>query len=177
MEQVFWLIPGRLAGRVGPAAVPWELPRLRSAGVQAILTLADDQCDPLEISAAGFAHLSLPLPPTEPADLPTERACLARVPRAFEFLDAQLSAGRAVLVHCAGGKDRTGMVMAHYLVRTQGIDVEAAIARVREVRPTALSAPGWEAMALRVSRALQQQESGPARRRRGPGARFGPSPS
>jgi protein-tyrosine phosphatase len=174
MERIFWLLPGRLAGREGPAIAPWALPRLREAGVQAILSLADDQCDPVEISAAGFAHLSLPLPPQEPADLPTERACLARLPRAFEFLDAQVCGGRAVLVHCAGGKDRTGMVMAYYLVRTQRLDAEAAIAQVRAVRPTALSAPGWEAMALRVIRALARAELGPARR--SVGARFGPSP-
>lgn len=174
MERIFWLVPGRLAGREGPALAPWSLPRLRAAGVQAILSLADDQCDPLEIRAAGFAHLSVPLPPREPADLLTERACLARVPRAFEFLDAQISAGRGVLVHCAAGKDRTGMVMAHYLARTQGLDAEAAIARVRAVRASALSAAGWEGMALRVVRALARPEPGP---RPLPRARFGPRPA
>ncbi len=161
MEPLFWLIPGRLAGRVGPAAAPWRLEALRAAGIQAVLSLADDQGDLGALGAAGFAHASLPLPPTEPADAATERACLARVPRAFAFLDAQLSAGRAALVHCAGGKDRTGVVLAHYLARTERLEARVAIARVRAVRPAALSAPGWESMALRVLRALAAAERRP----------------
>lgn len=165
MEHVFWLVPGRLAGRVGPAAVPWELARLRRAGIQAILNLADDQGDPAEIVAAGFAHCSVPLPPREPADAETERACLARVPRAAAFLDAQLAAGRGVLVHCSGGKDRTGMVLAHYLAREEGLDAEAAVARLRVVRPIALSAPGWEAMTVRVIRSLLAADAGRTRAR------------
>ncbi len=48
-----------------------------------------------------------------------------------------LAAGRRVAVHCAGGRGRTGTLLACYLVH-QGLDPAAAIARVREVRPGAV---------------------------------------
>ncbi len=42
-------------------------------------------------------------------------------------------------------------VLAAYLVRHHGLDVEEAIARLRAVRPTALSVPGYEATAWRFA--------------------------
>ncbi len=162
MERVFWVVPGRLAGREGPARVPWQLRSLRAAGFQAVLSLADDQCDPLELAAAGLAHASVPLPTRAPPDAEDERVCLARVPRAFAFLDAQLSAGRRVLVHCAAGRDRTGLVLAHYLARTRGLDAEGAIAQVRSARPDALLTEGWESLAVRVIRRLAKAPPRPA---------------
>jgi protein-tyrosine phosphatase len=53
-------------------------------------------------------------------------------------------------VHCVLGRDRTGLVLAHQLVRSSALTPAAAIAQVRQVCPNALSAPGWEQMAERV---------------------------
>ena len=55
-----------------------------------------------------------------------------------------------MLVHCAWGRDRTGLLLAYYLAREAGWTPRAAIARVREACPKALSATGWEAMAERI---------------------------
>jgi len=154
MQRIFWVVPGRLAGRPGPRREPWRIEEISGAGFQALLTLADDQGDPLSVRAAGLAHVCVPLPDAIPADAATERACRLALPRAFAFLDAQLTAGRRVLVHCAGGRDRTGLVLAHYLAHTRGLAAEEAIALVRVQRRDALGAEGWEALALRVIREL-----------------------
>jgi len=53
-------------------------------------------------------------------------------------------------VHCSAGKDRTGLFMSYFLIREFGLDVDAAIMRVRAVRPQAMSALGWETLARRV---------------------------
>ena len=55
-----------------------------------------------------------------------------------------------MLVHCAWGRDRTGLLLAYHLARTEKLTPRAAIARVRQVRPKAITAPGWEEMAERV---------------------------
>ena len=39
MEQVFWLIEGRLAGRPGPVQAPWDAAALRAGGLDAVLSL------------------------------------------------------------------------------------------------------------------------------------------
>jgi len=55
-----------------------------------------------------------------------------------------------VLVHCSAGKDRTGLFMSYSLMREHDLGVDEAIARVREVRPQAITALGWDALARRV---------------------------
>jgi protein-tyrosine phosphatase len=59
---------------------------------------------------------------------------------------AVLDAGGAVLLHCAGGKGRSGMVAARVLAE-RGLLPGVAIAAVRQVRPGAIETPGQEAWA------------------------------
>lgn len=151
MEYVFWLVPGRLAGRAGPNRRPWDLAGIRGLGIGAVLSVNDAAgCDPAEFSALGLIHRCIPLPPNEPPLDGDEALCREALPAAHEFVLAQHAAGRAVLVHCSAGKDRTGLLMSYYLMREHGLGVDEAIARVRAVRPIALSALGWEAMGRRV---------------------------
>jgi protein-tyrosine phosphatase len=58
-------------------------------------------------------------------------------------------------VHCSSGKDRTGLFLAYWAMRTEGLSAEAAIERVRSVRPIAFSAIGWDELALDVLTALE----------------------
>lgn len=53
---------------------------------------------------------------------------------------AAVSAGETVLIHCKGGRGRTGLLAAAALVQL-GYGPDAAIAAVRQVRPGALSVP------------------------------------
>ena len=58
MESLFWLDPGRLAGRPGPNAEPWDLGRLRAGGIGAVLSVNDGQdCVAAEFDAAGIDHI------------------------------------------------------------------------------------------------------------------------
>jgi protein-tyrosine phosphatase len=151
MEHVFWLLPGRLAGRAGPNRRPWDLGAIRSLGIGAVLSVNDGAgCDPTEFATLGLVYRCVPLPPNEPPLEGDEELCRLALPVAHEFVLAQHAAGRAVLVHCSAGKDRTGLLMSYYLMREYGLGVDAAIAKVRAARPIALSALGWEAMGRRV---------------------------
>jgi protein-tyrosine phosphatase len=159
MQDLFWLLPGRLAGRAGPNRRPWDLRALKSVGIDAVLSVNDGEgCEPTEFAALGLAHRCVPLPPNEPPLPGDEETCQALLPAAYEFVSAQHANGRAVLVHCSAGKDRTGLFMSYFLIREQGLDVDAAIARVRSVRPVAISAQGWERLARRVLARLRDPE-------------------
>ncbi len=149
MDRTYWLIPDRLCGRPGPAIAPWSLPDLRSAGIQSILSLAAEQ-SPLNLADEGFRYARVPIPPQVPPDRRVERACFASLPSAVEFVRSELEAGRCLLVHCAAGRDRTALVLAGHLASESGVSATEAIATVRQARPDALTAEGWEALAQRV---------------------------
>lgn len=160
MEHVFWLLPGRLAGRAGPNREPWDLREIRSLGIEAVLTLNDGEgCEPAAaFAAAGLEHHAVPFPPNEPPLPGYEELLLVALPAAYEFVHAQHVSRRAVLAHCSAGKDRTGLFMSYFLMRESALDVDTAIARVREVRPRALSAIGWEDLGRRVLARLEESE-------------------
>jgi len=160
MEQVFWLTEGRLAGRPGPVEAPWDAPALRAGGIEVVLSL-NSQADGEALAAAGLVHHHLPMPPLLPLTGLLQDLLLESLEPVLERLHEELTAGRSVLVHCHAGKDRTGLAMAAYLVRYEGLDVEEAIDRVRAVRPIAMSAPGY----LDTARRFAEQEA--ARRREG----------
>ena len=149
MRNVFWLIPDRLGGRPGPTREPWTPRGLRDGGLDTVLNLSEHEPE-RELAASGLRSHWVPLPPSLPADDALERALVAELPRAHAPLEEELAAERRVLVHCVAGCDRTGALLTYHVARTEGLAPEAALARVRRVRERALSAEGWEPMALRV---------------------------
>ena len=151
MQHLFWLIEGELCGRPGPNHQPWNATELAAVGIGAVLSVnhaesvytddfdrvgVDCHCVPLATNA-----------PPRPGDL---ELCCDRLPRAYAWVRERVEAGKPVLVHCRQGKDRTGMFMAYYLCRREDLDPVAAIARVKQVRPIALSATGWDEFTLEV---------------------------
>ena len=81
--------------------------------------------------------------------------CLARLPTAYEYALNEIESGNSVLVHCRQGKDRTGLFMAYFLRRQLGMGSKDAIVRVKQVRPIALTAEGWEQFAIDVLEACR----------------------
>lgn len=152
MRHLFWLYPGEIAGRPGPDLAPWQLEELRSGGIGAILSVAEEYPDGLEATAAGLEHAWLPFPSVAPPGPQDERLCRELLPEALDRIDEWRSGRKVVLVHCAAGKDRTGLVMASYVARRERLGARKAIARVRRVRSNALTACGWEELALRLLR-------------------------
>lgn len=153
MRHVFWL-ESRLAGRPGPTEEEWSAPALKRAGIDAILNVSEHEEPTSECRALGIDVVWVPMPVTCPPEEEDEAECAAAIPEAYGFVASHLANHRTVLVHCVRGCDRTGLVLAHHLTVTQGLPPERALATVRRVRPEAITAPGWEDMALRVMRDL-----------------------
>lgn len=151
MDKIFWLIPQRLAGRPGPDREPWDLYGLRLTGIGAVLSVNDGLlCHVEDFAAHGMRYACVPLPDNAPPQPGDDELCLDALPKAYAFVAEQMHEGRSVLVHCSAGKDRTGLFLSYFLMRYARLAPQQAIASVREVRPIALSALGWEEFAVRV---------------------------
>lgn len=123
---------------------------LRAGGIEAVLNLSEHPSDIEAFRAVGIEVRWVPLPTDVPPTSDSRERCVEALPRAFAFVSAQISKSRRVLIHCHAGKDRTGMLLAVLVAKNEGLSAQAAIKRVREVRPLAITAPGWEALALEV---------------------------
>ena len=151
MQHIFWLIEGELCGRSGPNFQPWNAQELKDSGVGAVLSVNNaESVYPDDFDSAGIVYRCIPLAsnaPPRPGDL---ELCLERLALAYAYARGEIEAGRALMVHCRHGKDRTGMFMAHYLKMQRKLSTLEAIAEVKAVRPIALSATGWDQFAIEV---------------------------
>ena len=154
MNHLFWLIPNRLCGRCGPGQQPWDYAALRESGIGAILSVSGGLVEPAEVQAAGLDHACIEMSANAPPLEGDAEVCRAALPKALSYVEDQMGRGHAVLVHCAAGKDRTGLFLSYYLARREGLSARAAITRLRQVRPIALSAEGWEDFALELIDAM-----------------------
>lgn len=145
MREIFWAIPGRLAGRAGPNLRPWSIAELSAGGIAAVLSVNDGElCHPLDFEQAGMSYACVPLSENAPPRPGDVELCVQALPQAYAFAASHFERERSVLVHCRSGKDRTGLFLAYALLR-QGVSpsIDDAIEEVRRMRPIAFSAPGW----------------------------------
>jgi protein-tyrosine phosphatase len=151
VNQLFWVVPRLLAGRCGPDEQPWQLDRLRKAGIGAVLSVNDGElCYPEDFAEHGLVYACIPLSRNAPPQHGDLERCLDALRSALSFAKENISRGIPVLVHCTAGKDRTGLFMAYYLTQCENLSSQEAIKRLRSVRAIALTADGWHDFALRV---------------------------
>lgn len=126
-----WVIHGLLAGGSAPESRE-DLRTVSRAGVRLIVNLRErEHAHPPDLlTPLGLRQLHLPVADWTAPTLPQTIEAIAAI-------DESHAAGEGALVHCAWGVGRTGTLLACYLVST-GMRPDAAIARVRELRPGSL---------------------------------------
>lgn len=155
MKHVFWLKEGKIAGRSGPDSNAWELHELKAAGFASILSVNNgDGVHETMLSRLEIAYANIPMSPNAPARNGDKELCIGNIPKAMNFIRKGLKDG-PVLIHCRSGKDRTGMVMAAYLIEFEGYAPKEAMDKVISVRPIAFSADGWMKFGLDVLSSYQ----------------------
>jgi protein-tyrosine phosphatase len=124
-ENLWWVIPGKLAGVRKPTAA--EIPLLQSAGIGAIVSVMDDPSNLDLYQQADLPHLWLPVTGgTAPSP--------EQLQQLQNFLDEQNQLGRAVAVHCTSGRRRTGTLLASYLIWS-GVAYEEAMQTILTANP------------------------------------------
>ncbi|PRY25062.1 Cyclin-dependent kinase inhibitor 3 (CDKN3) [Aliiruegeria haliotis] len=88
---------------------------------------------PIALDAAGIIWHALPITDFGAPQAASD-AQWANLSRA---LHAELDAGRKVLLHCRGGRGRSGMVALRLMVE-RGVDPASALAELRTLRPGAV---------------------------------------
>jgi protein-tyrosine phosphatase len=125
VENVWWVIPGKLAGVRKPT--PEEIAELKASGVGAIVSVMDDPSNLDFYQQAGLPHLWLP---TKGGTAPTSD----QIQELQDFVDEQNRLGHAVAVHCTSGRRRTGTMLAALLIRTE-LPYEKAMQTVITANP------------------------------------------
>jgi len=136
MDDGHWLFPGRLLA----CAFPWGpdgLQRLAERGVKVVVNLHEYAHDSDRLARSGLTEIHLPVPDMT---APTPE----QLGRAVRAIRRALADERCVAVHCAAGLGRTGTLLACYLV-SLGLAPDAAIQRVRAVRPGSIETAEQEA--------------------------------
>jgi protein-tyrosine phosphatase len=138
MDQIYWVTP-RLAGRCGPSACQWDLQAVYKAGFRIIVSL-DERVDVKEIEKHGFEHFPLYLPDVA---LITRELKEQFLEAAVQFVRFVQSHKEPILVHCYAGNDRTGAMLACFLI-SRGKKADKAIAEIRTLNPFAMTTLGYE---------------------------------
>ena len=130
--------PGRLAMASRPRGDDWledEIASWRREGIDTVFSLLTSEeakdlgldNEAKHVKARGMEFVSFPIPDREVPDSDT------KVAAALEKLNADLSSGRNVVVHCRQGIGRTGLIAASLLVM-KGLNPEAAVKSLSAAR-------------------------------------------
>ncbi|NJK40090.1 MAG: protein phosphatase [Oscillatoriales cyanobacterium RM2_1_1] len=124
-ENLWWVIPGQLAGVRQPTLE--EISELKASGIGAIVSVMDDPSNLDIYQQAQLPHLWVPITGgTAPS--------LEQVQQLQGFIQTQVAAGKGVAIHCSTGRRRTGTAIAAVLIHV-GESYETAVQKVLAANP------------------------------------------
>ena len=140
-----FVLEGRLAGMAAPDSSREGLRRvvsyLAEQGFGGIVSLTMRGLDERIVREAGLRSLHIPVVDfTAPS--------LEQMAALVTFVNEVTQQQRPTVIHCAAGIGRTGTALACYLV-SDGATPEAAMERVRELRPGSIETADQEALVRR----------------------------
>jgi rhodanese-related sulfurtransferase len=126
-ENLWWVIPGKLAGVRKPIAE--ELTDLQTAGIGAIVSVMDDSSNLDLYQCSEIPHLWLPARGGTPPSV-------EQILELQNFVSSQNELGHAVVVHCTSGNRRTSTMLASYLILA-GLSYDEAMQTIQDAKPDA----------------------------------------
>jgi len=121
-----WIEKSLLAAMARPEAVE-DLNWLRKQGIDLILSLTEDPPRRDWVNNAGLLLIHEPMIDMAAPEQEQLQRCVSAIVKAHERK-------MGVVIHCAAGMGRTGVVLACYFI-DKGLNATNAIARVRRLRP------------------------------------------
>lgn len=156
MKQLFF-VDESVAGRCGPDRHMWNVDELCQNNVAAILSLNDGKMVNVSLlKTLEIAYKNIPIPSNAPYLDGELELCLNYLPQIIDFIELHKSNG-LVVVHCKAGKDRTGLILAAYLMHKRNLLPSEAMDAVKQVRSIAFTALGWEEFSAEVLRSLSDK--------------------
>ena len=142
MRYTYWVIDGLLAGRPGPVTHQWDPEELVASGIRAVVSLPEEE--PVsDLSPYGLIHYNARFPPVLLFSRGMRKAFIHQALPVWRFIHQQVMANVPTLVHCHAGNDRTGVILAGYLITYRKMSPAAALKRVRDANPDAMTADGY----------------------------------
>jgi len=138
-KEMYWVLvrPAPLAGMTYPrSSFPWIV--LKEAGFTRIVSLEPGEYDPAPLTIAFCEQLQDLVSGGPPRNEVQERQ---KITRAVNATVSALQGGEGVVVHCRGGRGRTGTVLGCVL-RELGFGVDETIEFLDGVHK-ARGKPGW----------------------------------
>lgn len=127
-ENLWWVIPGKLAGVRKPTAA--ELRELQASGIGAIVSVMHDKSNLELYERENIPYLWLPI---QIASSPNQ----SQVEELIAFVNRYHRQGVGTAVHCTGGLHRTGTMLAAYLI-LNGSSSEDALQTIETANSQAL---------------------------------------
>jgi atypical dual specificity phosphatase len=126
----YWVIKGKLAGSGLPTSLSEVRWSFKEKGIRSIVTIKEK---PLSSDwfrndiKIDYFHIS-----TEDYGAPS----VEELDYVVNYIITQIDNGKPVMVHCSGGKGRTGTILAAYLVKKEldSITAKQAIDRISKIR-------------------------------------------
>lgn len=128
VENLWWVIPGKLAGVRKPTAA--ELPELQRVGIGAIVSVIHDQSNLELYERENIPYLWLPI---QIASSPNR----LQIAKLTNFVDQYHCQGVGIAVHCTGGLHRTGTMLAAYLI-WNGLSCDEAMVAIQTANSQAV---------------------------------------
>jgi atypical dual specificity phosphatase len=128
VENLWWVIPGKLAGVRKPTAN--ELRELQGSGIGAIVSVMHDKSNLELYERENIPYLWLPI---QIASSPSR----SQVEELIAFVDRYHRQGVGIAVHCTGGLHRTGTMLAAYLI-LNGSSAEDAMQTIKTANSQAV---------------------------------------
>lgn len=123
-----WVIADKLAGSAIPTSFR-EIERLNEQhGIKSIVTVKEKPLPSKWFESVGIEYFHLSI---EDFGAPS----LEELDYVVNYISRQIDNQKPVMVHCSGGKGRTGTILAAYLIKKEnGLSAEKALYKLRSLR-------------------------------------------
>ena len=128
VENLWWVIPGKLAGVRKPTAA--ELRELQAVGIGAIVSVVHDKSNLELYERENIPYLWLPI---QIASSPSQ----SQIAELTNFVNEHHRQGVDIAVHCTGGLHRTGTMLAAYLI-WNGLSYDEAMGTIQTANSQAV---------------------------------------